>query len=102
MVKLGVRLERLLLLLVEVEVERGVPYTMGWQCRVQKNKQWVSKWDSEVSTEKEIKIKSAATSYIYRGYDQVKVEMQIRELNEKDARRCMLHDLRMTRQYTVG
>ena len=65
-------------------------------------KQWVSEWDSEISAEEEIKVKSATTSNIHRVYDRVKVEMQIRELNEKNAHRRVLHDLRMTRQYTVG
>ena len=65
-------------------------------------KQWVSEWDREVSAEEEIKVEMVTTSNIYRVYDMVKMEMQIRELHEKDACRCVLHDLRMTRQYTVG
>ena len=65
-------------------------------------KQWVSKWNSKISAEEEIKMKSATTSNIHRVYDGVKVEMQIKELNEKNASHLVLHDLRMTRQYTVG
>ena len=65
-------------------------------------KQWVSEWDSEISAKEEIKVKSTTTSNIHRLYDKVKVEMHIRELIEKNARRHVLHDLRITWQYIVG
>ena len=57
----------------------------------------MSKWDSEVSVEEEIKMETASASDIYRVHDKVKVEVLVRKLKEKDACRRLLHDLRMTR-----
>ena len=62
----------------------------------------MSEWNSEISAEEEIKAESATTSDIYRVQDRVKVKVQIEKLNEKNARRRMLHDLRMIWQSIVG
>ena len=42
------------------------------------------------------------TSDINGVYHRVDVELQIRELNEENARRRLLHGLRMARIHTVG
>ena len=88
--------------LLLLEVERVCHIYQNGDVRCGRIKQWVSKWDSKVSVEEEIKAETTTTSNIYRVYDKVKVEMQIKELHEKNACRRVLHDLRMTRQYTVG
>ena len=62
----------------------------------------MSEWDCKVFAKEEIKMESTTTSDIYKVQDGVKMQVQIVKLNEKNARRRMLHDLRMSRQYTVG
>ena len=78
-------------------------------CHVQGNgdvwsgqiKQGVRKWNSEVAMEKEIKLKSTTTRYIYRIYKGVQVDVKLRELDEQDACRHVHHNLRMTWKITI-
>ena len=55
----------------------------------------MSEWDNEVSVKEEIKAEMATAGDMYRVQDEVKVKVQIGELNEKNANCRVLHDLRM-------
>ena len=64
--------------------------------------QGLKKRNGKICAEKEIQTEVAGSNDIRGVYHQIKVEMQLRELNKEDGHRCLVHSLRMTRIHTIG